>query len=1285
MISPHNKRSGFALVVALSLMAFVLLLLLSMSTLVQVETRSVQTSVAQLEARQAALLGLNVALGELQKAAGPDQRVTATADLLNDNTNIYTGGFSVPEGQNSWTGVWRSDIVAPTSNPDGPSYSPATPDTREFVAWLVSATDNAGQYQLPMDNLSLNRIERDISSLTFGDGSAASVALFKQVDGSPYSLVEKVNVGQVSQTATQTRFAFHVEDESVKADLSWNEIPATGGGPEAQARAQARRLSAAPGPDYGTLNLGSKNGAVGPFDSVSYPLSIDTGGQLFEDLNKMQSVKDITVSMQNAQQATEWVKDNRSNITWGSRGVLADVKWGGLRRDLSLAFEMDGVAESENAQLFNQQIGEFVGGNDRYAAPQAALGMNNITERFLYRDTTGTGSTFSSDIVSSDSVIRGPNWWALRDYANMYKRLSISGSGYVLKARSYYPNISASSNNRLYNLGTMTGANSSSYTWDSEIYRGGYNLGSDYIFRPARSNYAPVLLGYTALYSVLKNDGNQLCLGIDPFFFIWNPYNRKISVDRYAIKLSTLPGHITFWVTKPGGTVERYGPATIGNYLAQEAKLMNSTLGNAWNLSYLLSDVSLEPGEVMVVSPRSNRNNAKANVFHDEVFPGTNTNNESGAILSVMPHIVGVKTDSNGIPQSESIEWKQVPLNTGDTIEFLYTMDYQAKQSYDYVDADGITKTRDITAGTQGMSEHFMLDAHLPESNVVARDLSNNLAFGDHIQQIGGNTQGDLSVAEYYDPPRSAAYQALRAPTGSADESTLIGKRFFGVGAFLTKPANHGGDYGTNVGNFIELLSHFNPFPIGGYNDMHRPSHLSQAVSMIADPGTVDELLTRAGINFPATDGKGFWGESFEFTGSTSVPILNIPAAPLMSLVEFSNANLTIGSHQPFRSVGNSWASPFVSPVSPYGQLEGFGFHNPKRTASDMSWLMNDALFDRYYLSGIAPLFSIEGGGYFSSAGIESSLDNFFGNNYREAQANPVLVPYLPDDMPASDAVNELSANDGYRKLGAYSLVNGAFNVNSTSVAAWEALLQGNRDVAVDFVEGRGLDSNSGTPFPSSTSPVAQGNGAKQYWSGFSRLSDAQIRNLAVEIVNEVKLRGPFMSLSDFVNHRVGRPKNNATHYMGALQSAIESSGINSTARTGSGGVTLDYGNMTKYMPDLDPGYSNRLSSTGIPTDISQADLLLPLAPRLTARADTFRIRAYGEAISSLDAASRSSAICEAVVQRVPEYVDSRSDDPWDEAMNPLNPSNSALSPLNDQFGRRFKVVSIRWLNEGEI
>ena len=96
---------------ALGFMSFVLLLLLAVTALSQVEIRSAEISKHRLLAKENARLGLMIALGNLQKHAGPDQRVTARAEIL---------GNTVSEGARYWTGAW---------NTEDPNVDPA---------WLVS-------------------------------------------------------------------------------------------------------------------------------------------------------------------------------------------------------------------------------------------------------------------------------------------------------------------------------------------------------------------------------------------------------------------------------------------------------------------------------------------------------------------------------------------------------------------------------------------------------------------------------------------------------------------------------------------------------------------------------------------------------------------------------------------------------------------------------------------------------------------------------------------------------------------------------------------------------------------------------------------------------------------------------------------------------------------------------------------------------------------------------------------------------------------------------------------
>ena len=97
-------------------------------------------------------------------------------------------------------------------------------------------------------------------------------------------------------------------------------------------------------------------------------------------------------------------------------------------------------------------------------------------------------------------------------------------------------------------------------------------------------------------------------------------------------------------------------------------------------------------------------------------------------------------------------------------------------------------------------------------------------------------------------------------------------------------------------------------------------------------------------------------------------------------------------------------------------------------------------------------------------------------------------------------------------------------------------------------------------------------------------------------------------------------------------------------------------------------------TSDGAATQITQADLLNRLAPSLTVRGDTFRIRAYGEVTDF--GGQTTKAWCEAVVQRQHDFVDAEQEPTTIDA---------ALSITNQAFGRRFNIVSFRWLSADEV
>jgi hypothetical protein len=99
-------------------------------------------------------------------------------------------------------------------------------------------------------------------------------------------------------------------------------------------------------------------------------------------------------------------------------------------------------------------------------------------------------------------------------------------------------------------------------------------------------------------------------------------------------------------------------------------------------------------------------------------------------------------------------------------------------------------------------------------------------------------------------------------------------------------------------------------------------------------------------------------------------------------------------------------------------------------------------------------------------------------------------------------------------------------------------------------------------------------------------------------------------------------------------------------------------------------------SAAGNAGYLQQGDILQSLGPILQARSDYFRIRTCGEALDSTGKVL-ARAWCEAYVQRNSSFTD-----PTDLAHTKPAVLNSNV---NRAFGRRFDIVSFRWLNQNEI
>ncbi|MBW2704611.1 MAG: hypothetical protein JRF33_27660 [Deltaproteobacteria bacterium] len=487
----------------------------------------------------------------------------------------------------------------------------------------------------------------------------------------------------------------------------------------------------------------------------------------------------------------------------------------------------------------------------------------------------------------------------------------------------------------------------------------------------------------------------------------------------------------------------------------------------------------------------------------------------------------------------------------------------------------------------------------------------------------------------------------------------------------------------------------------------------------------------------------------------TSAAMLELPTAPISSLAGFANMRINPGwlnanqlapnfarrftgdgssvakcslycaesKRVAYQSgvtgpgIGNSFMHPMLPRTDVYRFLDNsksrdvINRTNPSVTEEvdtkaycdywDHVFLLNDALWDDYFVSSLADQTRP---GASKAVGLSENLD-------RLIESDPISnqrYKYYSSGKSASAAKTDLSAKDGYLKAAQYLMVDGMFNVNSTSVAAWQALFSGIRERQLVFRDNSGavkkIDVPSGkrialSRFDTEVSDKEMDDAGRgvtmpdgtRGWSGVRFLDDEQIIKLAEECVKQVKKRGPFLNFSEFINRRLS---NDDLGIMGALQSAIDyddkspdSKSINYRFKAPEDTFMIsrsDLGRNSFATPEAAEG--SRLA--GIPGYIIQSDLLKPIANTLAVRDDTFRIRAYGEARDASGKVVTARAWCEAVVQRVPEYQDPTND--ADVPTRLLNASgnfsdNPALSQVNVRFGRKFRIESFRWLNPSEV
>ena len=1164
-----RATGGFALIATLLMMMLLSLLTVGMLSLSSIVLRSSSQDQAMAMAKSNAKLALMIAIGDLQKAAGPDQRVTTTANIAaaeygamlpageqpannNNLDNTVKGLSSVLPGTRHWTGVF--------SNRDQPNDIYTKTPAIRLQRWLVSGFDESLPSSLaPADSRFIVN-----ASGTVNDPEAAILLVGPNTAGTDiadYVVAPKVKIPASPGGNPEDcgAFAYWVGDEGVKAKVN---------------QTQTQKSS-----DY--FSLVAQRRAWETVNKFSnYPLP-----PADSDFKKVISLD--TLELLNPKLDKEASQSVFHSATTDSSGLLANTQDGGMRVDLTSLLSANTLPATLPSNGYDNY--PIIGGRVIPQSLFANLGnltWNHIQDFYLTStgNPTGTstltvrGSTSNKNAITPSIIdLRILLGFALRDPQD----------------------------------------------------------------DPSNPNY----------FTAIPHAGAKISVTLS------NPYSVPISWNQ-AIELE----------------IENNAPNT-----SEVLTLMKRR--------YTASPHAVTPNSPWLPSMINGvRNGAEAAVFNRAIFQiptGTLQPGEARAYTISAPHL-RPRTPAKFVVTMQPV----APDTIFDYNNWLEMQSTDRRNFNNYgVEPNGSINAPIILNMRLANGEQLckITDLELANPHRVAhrrRPTKSKFFFGpNHVNNI----DDPLPLVLYkFQLSYPGTDYLVNLPPGYAK-----GQRGSSLRTFA--------DFNLRASNFTRTIASYvvPPYFLEINDSLARMPYDESPPGGLTGPGFTQELVSN----------PLYWGFS-GVQGADKTVLYSFPGQ-FVSLAQLQHADLTHDeisrsiAHQPGNAFGNSYATPFVKRSLTSQRRVDYDLNavpeQVSRTYFDMSYLLNTALWDRYFFSTIpkAPA----------------------------TPKNPTLIP--SPNVSAADLNNP-------QKAASKLMIDGAFNINSTSKDAWKAFLGSSRffkhpaDAVADTAAfPRSLQQ------PSGHADAADGDGNHSF-SGYRRITDAQLDSLATEVVRQVRLRGPFISLGHFTNRALANiTAEPELTRSGALQTALDESGVNISidgSANGLGSVVPDENRVTLQMKqgrpradfdgtgtngrpaDADPttrdwaatalagnfravasiladremlvggtgggtiAQEQGYRSTGIPGWVTQADLLQVIGPAVSARSDTFRIRTAGQC---LDASGkvRATAYAEAIVQRIPEFMDST--DPPEK--------KSGLTQTNQTFGRKFEIVSFRWLSPNEI
>jgi Tfp pilus assembly protein PilX len=1185
---PVRSSRGFALLITITLLAFLVLLLVSLASLTRVETQVADNNQQLSQARQNALMALNIALGQLQKHTGPDQRVTARADVIKPATVTWSTDSTADTAlaadksgidnywqgtkrNRHWVGAWKN--AAPAFDVNTPAASNPSP---ALQSWLVSGNESSttGDTFKPVDvvtglSLSTTPLDKVLDAsgkphrlLVKASAAVTDNASLDRAVTAPEIEITSTTVPGTGGTATPVgHYAWWVGDEGVKARANLVDSYASAG----TADANLTRLQSAQRPAIEAMTTSGTDGLS------SYPVNTDT-------LLKILTPTQLGTLSTDATFPTE-LKTRFHDLSVTSRGVLADTKNGGLKSDLSYI-----LGQSSQANFLAALCASY-GGNT--VAPLATTASSLSANPLLTTASTPLAalpSGFASDFFKNTAT-----WEQLWSFANQGS--TFNGSGQAAPRRH------TAVQHGLYPLVIQV----------KMFYRLRFGDG-------------------TGSASVNRTD--TLWVDSIPVVLLANPYSVPLAAADYHLRISILRR-----------TTNSNLPELIFSSDATAAS-------SAWTSAFPSPDEPSYTGDTTFILRTTGMAAGEAQIFTIDPSPSANSTIDAEDRIPVTgsssTQQVVLKNDFDPVPALTYNTGKTLPaanthaalrLADGAIITHLY-MDYIAAPAQrDRRLIQYITAQQDLSE-YNGATTLFVVD---PMSEGIRQGGGAMLVINQPPTTKNRNTLFTYQQAPFL----QVNYRALLVSFmgGGSSHPLQWARRFDKNGST--------GSAGTSPNSWIEA-------------NLMRPSGSTTTSRWgIANIG-------EGGSQTQPPDSLG--GSSVGFTNFLyDIPRPGHPLSSLGQLQQFNTAGYVPDTVFQISSVMNSWQTNYpISnsyPQPRIGRDQLLLSNTTYRDHFDGSFLWNDLFWDRFYFST-----------YPQTGSFDFASDKLINARYRPFRDQNTVAwnataSFRGDGNPATAANARIAAQN--------LLVEGAFNINSTSVEAWKAVFSSLKKIPV------GTESTPSAPFvrtlkPTTGSADAATGTSPNSWSGFRDLSRTEIQSLAEEMVMQIRKRGPFLSLSEFVNRRLVDSASDSLGLglSGALQAALDRV-VNLNAN-----LAVAFRSIQSASTDnglAENGYILPSALAGFPGYLLQGDVLSSLGATLAARSDTFTIRTYGDAVNPATGDVTGRAWCEAVVQRTPDYVVPKNGSSGDA------PADTATDATNLAFGRRYQIVSFRWLSPDDI